>query len=57
VVRDEVMAPIEPAPCSAWISRSLRAVNPMASSQETSRHSSVIDSRSIGFMTRSGWLA
>ena len=50
------MPPIEPAPCSAWISRNRRATKPIASSHSTSRHGSVIVSRIIGFSTRSGWL-
>ena len=54
VHRDEVIAPIEPVPCAAWISRSRLAVWVIASSHDTSRHSSVIDSRIIGSVMRSG---
>ena len=57
VQREEVMAPMEPRPCSAWISRNRRAVKEMASSQETGRNSSAMESRTIGSSTRSGWLA
>jgi hypothetical protein len=57
VHRDDVIAPIEPVPCSAWISCSRRAVNAIASSQLTSRHGSSIVSRSIGERTRSACVA
>jgi hypothetical protein len=57
VHREEVMPPIEPVPCRAWMSRIFVATVVMASSQETSRHGSVIRSRTIGPITRSGWVA
>ena len=57
VHREEVMAPIEPGPCAAWISVSRRAVNAIASSHETSRHASSTLSRTIGESTRSACVA
>ena len=57
VQREEVMPPMLSTPCAAWISRSRRAAKSMASSQETSRHGSVMASRIIGDTTRSGWVA
>ena len=53
VVRDEVMPPMAPRPCLAWISRRRRAVYWMASSHETTCHSSSMDSRIIGSSWRS----
>ena len=51
------LPPIDPTPCRDWMSRSRAAVNEMAVSQSTGRHSSVIRSRIIGVSTRSGWVA
>ena len=42
VQRDEVMPPIEPRPYVAWMRLNSEATRPIASSQETSRHGSVI---------------
>jgi hypothetical protein len=57
VHRDEVIAPIASAPCCALISSIRRATVPIASSHSTSRHGSVIFSRTIGRSTRSGCVA
>ena len=46
-----------PTPCSAWMALKPSATRPMASSQETTRHSSSIVSRTIGCICRSSWLA
>lgn len=57
VQRDDVMPPMAPWPCRAWMSFSLAAAYVMASSHETVCHSSVIRSRIMGLSWRSGWLA
>ena len=40
-------------PCSAWIALKREAAKSIASSQETTRHSSEVDSRTIGVVMRS----
>ncbi len=57
VQRDDVIPPMASAPCSAWIRWNPLAAKLIASSQVTSRHGSVVFSRSIGLVTRSGWVA
>ncbi len=46
-----------PTPCSAWSARNPVATLAMASSQETARHSSSMESRTIGLSWRSWWAA
>jgi hypothetical protein len=57
VQRDEVMPPTESLPYFAWIRLNSEAARSIASSQETSRHGSVIFSRIIGLVMRSLWVA
>jgi hypothetical protein len=53
VQRDDVMPPIEPGPCCAWMRLNSDAAWAMASSQLTSCHGSVIFLRIIGVVIRS----
>ena len=57
VHRLEEIPPIEPTPCSAWIALKPSATRAIASSQETVRHSSSMESRTIGESWRSSWEA
>ena len=56
-LEEEVIPPSARAPCSFLIALSRPAVNASASSQETSRQGWSIDSRIIGDVMRSLWLA
>ncbi len=53
VQRDDEMPPIELMPWRCWMSRNRSAAYVIASSHDTTRHSSSIDSRTIGSSTRS----
>jgi hypothetical protein len=57
VQRLDEMPPMEPTPCSDWIAWKPEATLAIASSQETLRHSSSIDSRTMGESWRSLWAA
>ena len=57
VQRDDVMPPIAPTPWSRWIARKRSAAYAIASSQGTTRHSSSIDSRTMGSSWRSRCVA
>jgi hypothetical protein len=54
VHREDEIAPIAAGPYRSWMVRIPRATVPIASSHSTSRHSSVIRSRTIGLRIRSG---
>ena len=51
--RDDTRPPIESLPCLAWMRRNAPAACTRASSQPTSRHGSVIFSRTMGVVMRS----
>lgn len=57
VHREEVIAPTAPVPYVSCSARIRRATVAMASSHSTSRHGSVIFSRTMGLRTRSGCVA
>ena len=57
VHRLDEMPPIAPTPYSDWRAWKPAATVAIASSQETVRHSSSMESRTIGASWRSRWLA
>ncbi len=57
VQRDDVMPPMDVRPWRAWMSLKRVAAKAMASSQDTSRQGSAMDSRTNGLSTRSWWVA
>jgi hypothetical protein len=57
VQREDEMPPIEPTPCFSRRPRNPSATRVMASSHDTTCHSSSIESRTIGDSCRSRWEA
>ena len=53
VHREEEIPPMEPTPCCSWMPRNPEATRSTASSQDTTRHSSSMESRTIGSICRS----